>query len=64
MANQHKDEREIFSPDFLTPQERQDRIVEILTRGVLRLIEKERQAQQSKDIILENSDGKKYEQTP
>jgi len=63
VVNQSEDKSKIFSPDFLTPQERQDRIVEILTRGVLRLIEKERQAQQS-DIILENSDGKKYEQTP
>lgn len=58
MSNQHKDERAIFSPDFLTPQERQDRIVEILTRGVLRLIEKKGQTPQSKGIILENSDSK------
>ena len=63
MANQNKDERAIFSPEFLTPEERQDRIVEILTRGVLRLIDKKRQAQES-GIILENSAGKKYEQTP
>lgn len=36
--------RKIFSPDFLTPEERQKRVVEILARGVLRLIEKKKKA--------------------
>lgn len=66
MANQRKyEKRKIFNPDFLTPQERQDRIVEILTRGVLRLIEKKRQASQSKSITPEFSNdftGKKCEE--
>ena len=38
----------LYSPDFLTPQERQDRIVEILTRGVLRLVKKQMRAEQPK----------------
>lgn len=55
MTNQNKDKsRKVFNPDFLTPQERQDRIVEILTRGVLKLIEKKRQASQSQTIIHKN----------
>ena len=62
MTNQSKDKSKIYSPDFLTPQERQDRIVEILTRGVLRLMEKKRQAWQSEAISLKTSkdsaDGK------
>jgi hypothetical protein len=58
MANQRKYEKgKVFNPDFLTPQERQDRIVEILTRGVLRLIEKKRQASQSQGITPEISNG-------
>ena len=40
----------LYDPDFLTPQERQDRIVEILTRGVLRLVRKQMRAEQSKAI--------------
>lgn len=43
MKKQNKPKaRKIYNPDFLTPEERQERIVELLTRGVLRLIEKKK----------------------
>jgi len=45
-----------FNPDFLTDQERQDRIVEILTRGVLRLVKKQLLAEQSKVMNTEISE--------
>ena len=46
----------LFDADFLTPQERQDRIVEILTRGVLRLVKKQLLAEQSKVMNTEISE--------
>ena len=50
MAETKKTESEkIYGPDFLTPEERQEKIVEILTRGVLRLIEKKK-AKENKRI--------------
>lgn len=32
-------EKKLYGPEFMTPQERQDRVVELLTRGLLRMIE-------------------------
>ncbi len=58
MTIQNKDKsRKVFNPDFLTPQERQDRIVEILTRGILRLIEKNRQTSQSQVVTRRNPEA-------
>ena len=57
MSKQNKDElKKVFGPDFLTPQERLDRIVEILTRGVLKLIAKKGQTQQDETTSHGNSE--------